>query len=166
MDDDDYLEFDEQTGTYKNVQVDDSFIAIENHPEFINVHLKLPTFDLEAARRGLKQVIVLKLHKWEIDEMRLRISKYEEIVCYTDGCSLNNPGLSGAGVVFAGRNLQAKGIQKFGKISLGQNEEFLFGLTLHLGTCSNNYAEYSAFILAQLFNTLFGITTTTINADS
>lgn len=98
--------------------------------------------------------------------MRELIGKYEEVICYTDGCSLNNPGLSGAGVVFAGRNYQSEGVQKYGSISLGQNEEFLFGLTLHLGTCSNNFAEYSAFILAQLFNALFGITSATIKADS
>jgi ribonuclease HI len=61
---------------------------------------------------------------------------------------LNNPGLSGAGVVFAGRNTQNEGIQQYGKVHLQQNEEFLFGISLHLGTCSNNYAEYSAFILA------------------
>ena len=35
-----------------------------------------------------------------------------------------------------------------------------------MGTCSNNYAEYSAFILAQLFNALLGITSATIKADS
>ena len=107
---DDYLEFDPVTGTYKNVQVDDSFVAIENHPEFVNVLLRLPTYELESIKRGLKQVIELRLRKDEIEKMRELISKYDEVVCYTDGCSLNNPGLSGAGVVFAGRNPQSEGI--------------------------------------------------------
>ena len=79
-------------------------MAIENHSDFVNVLLKLPTYELEGARRGLKQVIELRLHKKEIEKMRELIGKYEEVVCYTDGCSLNNPGLSGVGVVFAGRN--------------------------------------------------------------
>ena len=34
-------------------------------------------------------------------------------------------------------------------------ENFLFGLSLHLGQASNNYAEYTAVIMGQLFFALF-----------
>lgn len=42
----------------------------------------------------------------------------------------------------------------------------MFGLTLHLGFCSNNYAEYMGVILGQLFFSLFKQTVGTIKTDS
>ena len=45
-------------------------------------------------------------------------------------------------------------------------ENFLFGITLHLGHASNNYAEYTGIILAQLYGALFGLREITIMSDS
>ena len=42
--------------------------------------------------------------------MQELIGKYDEIICYSDGSSNPNPGLSGAGVAFAGRNTQTEGV--------------------------------------------------------
>jgi len=36
-----------------------------------------------------------------------------------------------------------------------QEREFLFGLSLSLGKASNNYAEYTGIILAQMIFTMF-----------
>ena len=44
--------------------------------------------------------------------------------------------------------------------------KLLFGVSLHLGTCSNNYAEYAAVILAELFGALLNQPSITINSDS
>ena len=46
----------------------------------------------------------MNLKKDEIEKMQKLIGKYKQIVCYVDGSSLNNPGSSGAGVVFSGTN--------------------------------------------------------------
>jgi ribonuclease HI len=42
----------------------------------------------------------------------------------------------------------------------------LFGLSLHLGIASNNYAEYAGVILAKLYGVLFGLKEIEINSDS
>lgn len=96
--------------------------------------------------------------------------KYEEIVCYTDGSSLENPGVGGAAAVFMGLNRQAQ-TTELGKV-LGQmevprvEEEFLFGVTLHLGQTSNNYAEYTGLLIGQLFAALFRQPTVCLHTDS
>ena len=41
-----------------------------------------------------------------------------------------------------------------GPIDKKSTHKFLFGISLHLGFCSNNYAEYAAVILAELFGAL------------
>ena len=104
----------------------------------------------------------MRLTLEEVQRMQELLSSYEQVICYTDGSALGNPGPGGAGVVFAGagRKVERPGdasIQEFrfsnreslsahgGMVS--SEEQFLFGLTLHLGHCSNNYAEYVALIL-------------------
>ena len=42
----------------------------------------------------------------------------------------------------------------------------MFGITLHLGTASNNFAEYTGVILGQLFFALFDQTKAHIKSDS
>ena len=39
----------------------------------------------------------------EISEMLKLVNRYKYIICYTDGCSLRNPGMGGAGVAFFGQ---------------------------------------------------------------
>lgn len=149
--------------------------------------------------------------------MQELIKSYDEIICYTDGSSLNNPGFSGSGVAFFGKRIEAvaekdqemdssekevlEGYEVEGRpgevddlrfhnlvkmfkrddfmvdiddLDDDQNsqgrdepeEEFLFGLTLHIGKASNNYAEYVGVILAQLYGALFGLSEITILSDS
>ena len=86
------------------------------------------------------------------------MAQHQEVVCYTDGSSLANPGFSGAGAVFFGRDAAEVGedeIQAEDQIHQKTAETFLFGVTLHVGKASNNYAEYTGVILGQLFFALF-----------
>ena len=46
------------------------------------------------------------------------------------------------------------------------SREFLFGLSLHLGLASNNYAEYTGLILAQLIFSMFKQTVIAVMTDS
>ena len=48
----------------------------------------------------------------------------------------------------------------------GGKENFLFGASLHLGHCSNNYAEYIGLILSQLFGVLLRQNQITLYGDS
>ena len=83
------------------------------------------------------KAVVLKITMDEIIKILSLFKKYKTIECYTDGSALPHKGnLSGAGAVFFGSN----------KINFGSN--FLFGLSLHLGAATSNYAEYVGFILA------------------
>ena len=41
----------------------------------------------------------------ELSQMRELIKKHDMVYAYTDGSSLNNPGLSGVGVAFTGVDL-------------------------------------------------------------
>jgi len=43
---------------------------------------------------------------------------------------------------------------------------FLFGVRMHLGTTTNNYAEYMGLILAQILHAMHGSRTITIKTDS
>ena len=123
----------------------------------------------------------MRLTLEEVHRMQELMSSYEKVICYTDGSSYGNPGAGGAGIVFAGvgRKEEQAGdgsIQEFrfsnqeslsalgGKYA--SEEQFLFGLTLHLGHCSNNYAEYAALILGQLYFALLGQTTPCLKTDS
>lgn len=44
--------------------------------------------------------------------------------------------------------------------------EFLFGVRIHLGHATNNYAEYVGLILAQVIHALNGSKEITIKSDS
>lgn len=78
---------------------------------------------------------------------------------------MRNPGFAGAGAVFVGKNVEYDSEDvddfDFDSDSLLPHEQppseeiFLFGLSLHLGQASNNYAEYTAVIMGQLFFALF-----------
>jgi hypothetical protein len=48
----------------------------------------------------------------------------------------------------------------------GNEREFLFGLSLHLGKASNNYAEYTGVILSQLVFSMFKQKQIAIRTDS
>ena len=56
-----YLSFDEETASYKNVQYKNEFINIENIQDetgvvqSVNIFLRLPVYDLEGVKRGLKE---------------------------------------------------------------------------------------------------------------
>ena len=100
----------------------------------------------------------MKLTIEEIDQMQKLLSMYKQIICYTDGSSKSNPGFSGAGVAFAGLGVkdeyQTSTLDNtyhlpmsFLSAKASREEQFLFGLSLHLGKSSNNYAEYAGLIL-------------------
>ena len=69
----------------------------------MNIYLQLPVFDIEGITRGLSQRYIMNLKKEEVLKMQSLIQEHNEIVCYTDGSSLKNPGYSGASAVFCGR---------------------------------------------------------------
>ncbi len=50
--------------------------------------------------------------------------------------------------------------------SIETQPEFVFGLSLHLGLASNNYAEYTGLILAQLIFSMFKQTEIAVVTDS
>ena len=123
----------------------------------------MPVYDLEGIKRGLRQQLVMSLHQDEIKEIQFLFSQYNKIICYTDGSSLRNPGFAGAGAVFVGKKVDYDSDEdldhEFGSLPQLEPQEsdevFLFGLSLHLGQASNNYAEYTGLILGQLFFALF-----------
>ena len=107
--------------------------------------------------------------------MAYLFSQYQQIICYTDGACSSNPGLGGSGAVFTGKNKiyqddsdldfeTESEVQNFEIIN--DDEEFLFGISLHLGMTSNNYAEYMGLITGQLFCGLFGVINPTFKTDS
>lgn len=49
---------------------------------------------------------------------------------------------------------------------IDEDDDFLFGISLHLGTCSNNYTEYMGLIIGQLFCSLLGEINPTFKSDS
>ena len=55
---------------------------------------------------------------------------------------------------------------KFDPKKMEKPEEFLFGVCLHLGSASNNYAEFVGLILAQIFSSMFKQTNISIYSDS
>lgn len=137
------------------------------------IYLRLPVYDLEGIKRGLRQQLVLSLHQDEINQIQYLFSKYNRIICYTDGSSLRNPGFAGAGAVFVGKNVDydsdddLDGSDSHLQLEAQESDEiFLFGLSLHLGQASNNYAEYTGLILGQLFFALFDQTRAHICTDS
>lgn len=114
---------------------------------------------------------MMRLKHYEVARMAQLFDKYDEVVCYTDGSCLENPGLGGAAAVFMGLNRQAQS-NEVGPFTSSQEivprvqEEFLFGVTLHLGQTSNNYAEYTGLLLGQLFAALFRQSTVCLHSDS
>lgn len=54
---------------------------------------------------------------------------------------------------------ETEGVQK-------PDREFMFGLSLHLGYASSNYAEYAGVILAQIISSMFKQTDITIKTDA
>ena len=99
--------------------------------------------------------------------MQKLLSSYEHITCYVDGSSVKNPGLSGSGACFFGSNrVEAKRDDEISTSPKDHGDIFLFGISLHLGLCSNNYAEYVGLIIGQLFLALFESNTVTFLADS
>ena len=73
-DEEDYLQYDEAKGVYSGVIADDSFITVEKiyseekvagQPKRVfsgaYVYLRLPVYDIEGIRRGLRQQFLMKL---------------------------------------------------------------------------------------------------------
>ena len=88
-----------------------------------------------------------------INELRAKMAKYDHIVVYTDGASRGNPGSAGSGAAF------------FGEDSKG-SLDFICGARISLGHHSNNFAEYTAVIMAQLILAYLEKRVITINTDS
>jgi ribonuclease HI len=114
---------------------------------------------------------MLRINHFEVVRIAQLFDKFEEVVCYTDGSSLENPGVGGAAAVFMGLNRQAQTTEvsratQEKEIQQRVEEEFLFGVTLHLGLTSNNYAEYVGLLLGQLFAALFRQPTICLHSDS
>ena len=106
--------------------------------------------------------------------MRKIFDSYENIVAYTDGASIGNPGESGAGVVFFIQDVEKvereeedhddldylddefRDIlnhdlnQKLKHSSLKVTLTYLFSAQIYLGKSTNNQAEYVGLLLAQL----------------
>jgi ribonuclease HI len=104
-------------------------------------------------------------------------TEYRDIVAYTDGSSLKNPGRAGCGVAFLGRPRDTEALkmaiddlevsyQRRGGRLKGEEREFFFGVSLNLGIASNNYAEYTGLILAQLVFSMFKQKEVAIMTDS
>jgi len=100
--------------------------------------------------------------------MQKLFEEYDDVIAFTDGStSAGNPGTGGAGVAFYGRTRSNAKRNKNIPMSESDTESevdsdadvdveqdnkftFLFGAQIHLGICSNNYAEYMGLIMAQL----------------
>lgn len=52
------------------------------------------------------------------------------------------------------------------EMAVEEKLDFLFSVTVHLGTTTNNYAEYVGVMLAEIFGALMRLETLTIKCDS
>lgn len=174
MEDDSYSLFQEGKRDKKSnrlIVLDDKHVTVEKD-DYLGeyyIFLRLPVYDIEGIKRGLRQQFLLKLRAFEVIRIKELFAQYDEIWCNTDGSSLNNPGISGAGVAFYGHNFENSGnqLKTLNDYSHDQSDpKFMFGMALHLGTCSNNYAEYSGIIIAQLMFALFKQPAARLRTDS
>jgi hypothetical protein len=47
-------------------QIHDQYVTIEKHGTTVYIYLRLPVYDLEGIKRGLRQQLVLSLHQEEV----------------------------------------------------------------------------------------------------
>mmetsp|Transcript_22977 Transcript_22977/g.16285 ORF Transcript_22977/g.16285 Transcript_22977/m.16285 type:complete len:85 (-) Transcript_22977:267-521(-) len=84
--------------------------------------------------------------------MKEYAKEFDDIIIKFDGSCFNNPGDGGAGIAVYGET--------------NNYNQFLFAAALKLGYSTNNYAEYIALILSQLFSLLMELNEVTILGDS
>jgi hypothetical protein len=83
-------------------QSSESILDGEKQLSRVKVYLKLPVYEIEGSRRRLEQVVELEIRREEVERMKRELEHYSQLVCYTDGSSLGNPGFSGCGVAIFG----------------------------------------------------------------
>ena len=102
--------------------------------------------------------------------MQKLLAENGQVITYIDGACLGNPGLGGCGAAFFARKLK-----RHVSIAASDSEaedrpeehlEFLFGIRIHLGITTSNYAEYCGMILAQIVHAMAGTKELTVKTDS
>ncbi len=89
------------------------------------VYLRLPEHDIDAARRNLKQTIMLDFNLDQITRIQKKFDEYDRVICYTDGACHNNPGSGGAGVAFFGiKNLPDDAKESFDPFKIDEENPF------------------------------------------
>ena len=73
---------------------------IESPNGDLTVKLYLPPYELDKLKAGYKKMVTIRLDKDTRDQLREIFDSHKDIVAFTDGASIGNPGESGAGVVF------------------------------------------------------------------
>eukprot|EP00347_Sterkiella_histriomuscorum_P001154 403373121 len=164
-------ELDQQEEESSSVLADSEFLSIYEIPSInsLKVDLKLPRFKLNEDNVSGVFTISFQFDYDTLKRMKDNFDLYENIVAFTDGSSIRNPGNAGSSCVFMGKRKQ----QSYDNMQLIRNmngindsimntninkkpdREFLFGLTVALGQASNNYAEYTGVIMAQLIFSMF-----------
>ena len=77
---------------------------IENPNGDLTVKLFVPPYELDKLKAGYKKMLTIVLDKGTREQLREIFDSHKDIVAYTDGASIGNPGESGAGVVFFAKN--------------------------------------------------------------
>ena len=141
----------------------------------LTVKLYLPPYELDKLKAGYKKMVTIRLDRATRDQLREIFDSHKDIVAYTDGASIGNPGESGAGVVFFAKqqdelNLSSfvdndfedldfldpesrrvtinNMIQQKKQAQTHNSMKLLFSARIYLGLATNNQAEYTGLLLA------------------
>lgn len=67
-----------------------------------SISLFLPPHELDDIEKKMIWKYKINISAKERFYMQEKVDQYDHIMAFTDGCSLNNPGISGAGCSFYG----------------------------------------------------------------
>lgn len=106
--------------------------------------------------------------------MRKLLSESSEVVTFIDGACVGNPGPAGCGAVFFSKQICRVRNAAFSASDSEAEElvnevieyKYLFGVSMHLGFATSNYAEYMGLILAQIVHAVMGSNNICIKTDS
>ena len=90
------------------------YMEMIEHPNGdLTVKLFLPPYELEKLKAGYRKQLTIVLDRGTREQLREIFDSNKDIVAYTDGASIGNPGESGAGVVFYAKNTDDMNVSSF-----------------------------------------------------